>query len=225
MGALDVQPEGDHLLGRHEALCVRSISGSSPTSTPVRPLSANGSCSPPAPSITSAASTPAPPRPTRSTSNANAASRSAPRSPRSSSATSRSTWSTRRATRTSSPRSNASSAVLDGAVLVVSAVEGVQPQTPLLFRALQRLKVPTLIFVNKIDRAGRRCRAGRRGADSAACRPRSSPMEARRDAGESDGDGRAVRHRRSGPSRRPRPRCSPSTTRRSCGPTWPTRRP
>src|SRR6187431_2286996 len=44
--------------------------------------------------------------------------------------------------------------VLDGAVLVVSAVEGVQPQTPLLFRALRRLKVPTLVFVNKIDRSG-----------------------------------------------------------------------
>jgi ribosomal protection tetracycline resistance protein len=44
--------------------------------------------------------------------------------------------------------------VLDGAVLVVSAVEGVQPQTPLLMRALQRLRVPTLIFVNKIDRIG-----------------------------------------------------------------------
>src|SRR3954451_5694731 len=44
--------------------------------------------------------------------------------------------------------------VLDGAILVVSAVAGVQPQTPLLFRALQRLHVPTLIFVNKIDRAG-----------------------------------------------------------------------
>lgn len=44
--------------------------------------------------------------------------------------------------------------VLDGAVLVVSAVDGVQPQTPLLFRALRRLRVPTLIFVNKIDRAG-----------------------------------------------------------------------
>jgi len=44
--------------------------------------------------------------------------------------------------------------VLDGAILVVSAVEGVQPQTPLLFRALQRLRVPTLIFVNKLDRAG-----------------------------------------------------------------------
>ncbi len=44
--------------------------------------------------------------------------------------------------------------VLDGAVLVVSAVEGVQPQTRVLMRALQRLKVPTLVFVNKIDRAG-----------------------------------------------------------------------
>ena len=44
--------------------------------------------------------------------------------------------------------------VLDGAILVVSAVEGVQPQTPLLFRALRRLRVPTLIFVNKVDRAG-----------------------------------------------------------------------
>jgi len=44
--------------------------------------------------------------------------------------------------------------VLDGAVLVVSAVEGVQPQTRILMRALQRLDVPTLLFVNKIDRAG-----------------------------------------------------------------------
>src|SRR6059036_2076850 len=44
--------------------------------------------------------------------------------------------------------------VLDGAVLVVSAVEGVQSQTPLLMRALQRLQVPTLMFVNKIDRIG-----------------------------------------------------------------------
>jgi ribosomal protection tetracycline resistance protein len=44
--------------------------------------------------------------------------------------------------------------VLDGAVLVISAVEGVQTQTRLLMRALQRLRVPTLIFVNKIDRRG-----------------------------------------------------------------------
>src|SRR5207244_10622619 len=44
--------------------------------------------------------------------------------------------------------------VLDGAVLVVSAVEGVQPQTRLLMRALRRLQVPTPIFINKIDRGG-----------------------------------------------------------------------
>ena len=42
--------------------------------------------------------------------------------------------------------------VLDGAVLVVSAVEGVQAQTRVLMRTLQRLQLPTLIFVNKIDR-------------------------------------------------------------------------
>lgn len=45
-------------------------------------------------------------------------------------------------------------AVLDGAVLVLSAVEGVQPQSVVIFRALQRLGVPTVIFINKIDRSG-----------------------------------------------------------------------
>ena len=44
--------------------------------------------------------------------------------------------------------------VLDGAVLVISAVEGVQAQTRVLMRTLQRLKIPTLIFVNKLDRGG-----------------------------------------------------------------------
>ncbi|PZF82621.1 elongation factor G [Jiangella anatolica] len=44
--------------------------------------------------------------------------------------------------------------VLDGAVLVVSAVEGVQAQTRVLMRTLRRLRLPTLIFVNKLDRAG-----------------------------------------------------------------------
>ena len=44
--------------------------------------------------------------------------------------------------------------VLDGAVLVISAVEGVQSQTRVLMRTLQRLRIPTLIFVNKIDRGG-----------------------------------------------------------------------
>ena len=47
--------------------------------------------------------------------------------------------------------------VLDGAMLVVSAVEGVQSQTRVLMRALRRLGLPALIFVNKIDRAGAAC--------------------------------------------------------------------
>src|SRR5438094_2524361 len=47
--------------------------------------------------------------------------------------------------------------MLDGAVLVISAVEGVQSQTRVLMRALQRLRVPTLLFVNKIDRRGADC--------------------------------------------------------------------
>jgi ribosomal protection tetracycline resistance protein len=44
--------------------------------------------------------------------------------------------------------------VLDGAVLLVSAVEGVQAQTRVLMRTLQRLNIPTLIFANKLDRRG-----------------------------------------------------------------------
>jgi ribosomal protection tetracycline resistance protein len=45
-------------------------------------------------------------------------------------------------------------AVLDAAVLVVSAVEGVQPQTVVIWRALRRIGVPTVLFVNKVDRSG-----------------------------------------------------------------------
>ena len=44
--------------------------------------------------------------------------------------------------------------VLDAAVLVLSSVEGVQPQTVVIWRALQRIAVPTVLFVNKVDRAG-----------------------------------------------------------------------
>ncbi|WBQ01939.1 elongation factor G [Kribbella sp. CA-293567] len=48
--------------------------------------------------------------------------------------------------------------VLDGAVLVVSVVEGVQAQTRVLMRTLRRLRIPTLIFVNKLDRRGAQSR-------------------------------------------------------------------
>jgi ribosomal protection tetracycline resistance protein len=51
--------------------------------------------------------------------------------------------------------------VLDGAVLVVSGVEGVQAQTRVLMRTLRRLGIPTLIFVNKLDRVGARLDAVR----------------------------------------------------------------
>jgi ribosomal protection tetracycline resistance protein len=44
--------------------------------------------------------------------------------------------------------------VLDGAILVVSAVEGVQAQTEVLWGALQKMGIPTLIFMNKLDRIG-----------------------------------------------------------------------
>ena len=49
--------------------------------------------------------------------------------------------------------------VLDGVVLVISAVEGIQPQTRRLFRAVQARQLPCLIFVNKIDRVGSRTAA------------------------------------------------------------------
>jgi small GTP-binding protein len=72
--------------------------------------------------------------------------------------------------------------VLDGVVLVVSAVEGVQPQTRVLMRTLRRLGLPVLVFVNKIDRRGARSEAllgrdrgqarDRCGADGVRTQPR-----------------------------------------------------
>ncbi len=43
---------------------------------------------------------------------------------------------------------------IDGAVLIISAVEGVQSHTETLWLALRKLQVPTIIFINKIDRTG-----------------------------------------------------------------------
>lgn len=43
---------------------------------------------------------------------------------------------------------------LDGAVLVISGAEGVQAHTRTIFQALERMKIPTIFAVNKVDRAG-----------------------------------------------------------------------
>ena len=89
--------------------------------------------------------------------------------------------------------------VLDGAVLVISAVEGVQPQTRVLMRALRRLRIPALLFVNKIDRAG----AGEERvlrAIAARLSPAVVPM------GSPPGSAPARRASRPGRARRRRPR-------------------
>lgn len=44
--------------------------------------------------------------------------------------------------------------VLDGAVLVISGVEGLEAQTYTIWRALQEKNVPVIIFINKMDRKG-----------------------------------------------------------------------
>lgn len=44
--------------------------------------------------------------------------------------------------------------VMDCAVLILSAVEGVQAQSEMIWNALRKLGIPTLIFVNKMDRVG-----------------------------------------------------------------------
>jgi elongation factor G len=44
--------------------------------------------------------------------------------------------------------------VLDGAVVVFSAVDGVQPQSETVWRQATKYRVPRLVFINKMDRPG-----------------------------------------------------------------------
>ena len=44
--------------------------------------------------------------------------------------------------------------VLDGAIAILGAVEGVEPQTEAVWRQADKYRVPRILFVNKMDRAG-----------------------------------------------------------------------
>ena len=44
--------------------------------------------------------------------------------------------------------------VLDGAIAILGAVEGVEPQTEAVWRQADKYRVPRLVFVNKMDRTG-----------------------------------------------------------------------
>jgi elongation factor G len=44
--------------------------------------------------------------------------------------------------------------VLDGGVVIIDAVAGVQPQSETVWRQAERYSVPRMVFVNKMDRAG-----------------------------------------------------------------------
>ncbi|MGH9436190.1 MAG: elongation factor G, partial [Terriglobia bacterium] len=44
--------------------------------------------------------------------------------------------------------------VLDGAIAILGAVEGVEPQTEAVWRQADKYRVPRIVFVNKMDRSG-----------------------------------------------------------------------
>ena len=53
-----------------------------------------------------------------------------------------------------SPEMERTLSILDYAILVASAVEGIQGHTETLWNLLKKRKIPTFIFINKIDRVG-----------------------------------------------------------------------
>ncbi|MEK4252081.1 translation factor GTPase family protein [Paenibacillus sp. FSL W7-1287] len=53
-----------------------------------------------------------------------------------------------------SPEMERAIAVLDAAIIVVSAVEGVEAHTETVWQLLRKHRIPTFFFINKIDRTG-----------------------------------------------------------------------
>ena len=69
--------------------------------------------------------------------------------------------------------------VLDGAIAILGAVEGVEPQTETVWRQADKYRVPRIVFVNKMDRVGADYRDVCQPASlQAACQPRGCPVAA-----------------------------------------------
>lgn len=53
-----------------------------------------------------------------------------------------------------SPEMERTISILDYAIIIISAVEGIQGHTDTIWRLLSKHSVPTFLFINKIDRTG-----------------------------------------------------------------------
>ena len=131
-----------------------AISGSWRISTPARPRPPSASSITPARATRSARCMTALPPWIGWSRSRSAASPSRPPQPRPIGTTSASTSSTRRATSISPSRSSARLRVLDGAVALLDANQGVEPQTETVWRQADKYGVPRMIFVNKMDKIG-----------------------------------------------------------------------
>ena len=44
--------------------------------------------------------------------------------------------------------------VIDGAVIIISAVDGIRPHTQIIMDQVKKYQIPTVLFINKVDRVG-----------------------------------------------------------------------